>query len=63
MGIKCSRYKFGIKNKSLKMWNKEEFDYIYERCLFGKRRVNFCSQGCFFMVDGYFRQKIVELLN
>lgn len=45
------------------MWNKEEFDYIYERCLFGKRRVNFCSQGCFFMVDGYFRQKIVELLN
>lgn len=33
MGIKCSRYKFGIKNKSLKMWNYEEFYYLYERFL------------------------------
>lgn len=63
MDIKRQRHKFGIKNKSLKTWKKEEFDYIHERCLLGKRRVNPCSQGRFSMVDGYPRQKIAEPSN
>lgn len=53
MDIKRQRHKFGIKNKSLKTWNKEEFYYLHERCLIGKRRVNPWSQGRFCMVDDY----------
>lgn len=63
MGIKRSRHKFGIKNKSSKTWNYEEFYYLHERSLIDQRRVNPCSQGRFCMVDDYPRQKIAEPSN